>query len=201
MAVLSRGLAGKPQHRRLAEFLQSAGTIEDAFASLRGIFSRAEAARLTQWITGDSAAAPLPASRPMPWIACIGNEVSRLEITRYMRNQLLRDSDVMSMAHGLELRLPMVDRMLFESVATIPAPVRLQHGKQLLTQAVPEVPAWVVHQKKRGFLFPYQQWLAGDWGQAFDESAKGAPVPVTAWYQNWSLFILRQSLANLGLQT
>ena len=197
--VLSRALSGKPQHRRLAEFLQSAGTVEDAFASLRGIFSRVEAATLTRWITGDSAAAPPPAPGAMPPDASIGNEVSRLEITRYMRNQLLRDSDVMSMAHGIELRLPLVDRVLFESVATIPAHIRLQHGKHLLTQAVPEIPSWVVHQKKRGFLFPYQQWLAGDWGRALDESAKGAPVPVITWYQRWSLFILRQSLTNLRL--
>jgi len=46
------------------------------------------------------------------------------------------------------LRVPFVDRVLLESVATIPASLRLQQGKRLLTQAVPEVPEWVVNQKR-----------------------------------------------------
>ena len=43
--------------------------------------------------------------------------VSRLEITRYMRNQLLRDSDVMSMACGIELRVPFLDSELFATMS------------------------------------------------------------------------------------
>ena len=195
-AALER-FSATPQSRRLAEFLRSPGTVEDAFASLRGVFSKAEAAKLALWISGtqttpDSA----PEADPMPTIA---DAVSHLEITRYMRNQLLRDSDVMSMAHGLELRVPLVDIGLFATVSQIPATIRLQKDKRLLTQAVPEVPDWVVNQKKRGFLFPYQKWLGGPWGAAIDAACQGAPVPVVTWYQRWSLFVLRRSLGNLGV--
>ena len=115
-----------------------------------------------------------------------------------MRNQLLRDSDVMSMAHSLELRVPLVDSVLFETLATIPAETRLQPGKRLLVQAVPEMPEWVMNQKKRGFLFPYQKWLGSEWGDAFAKVTQGSPVPTPNWYQKWSIFVLRHCEKQLG---
>lgn len=198
-ALLERS---KPQHRRLADFLRSPGTVADAYASLRGIFSKTEAAHLTAWITGGEVAKV----ESEKWKAegSIPDQISELELTRYMRNQLLRDSDVMSMAHGLELRVPFVDRALLESVANIPSAVRLQANKRLLTQAVPEVPEWVVNQKKRGFLFPFEKWLGSSWGDAFENAAHSAPVSVSTWYQKWSLFVLRHAtrkLINTSLPT
>ena len=56
------------------------------------------------------------------------DQVSALELSLYMRNQLLKDSDVMSMAHGLELRVPLVDKTLFERIARVPANQRLRGG-------------------------------------------------------------------------
>ena len=62
------------------------------------------------------------------------NRVSYLESQFYMRNTLLRDSDFMSMAHGLELRVPFLDRALVEACFRIPGGRKLQGGspKQLL---------------------------------------------------------------------
>jgi asparagine synthase (glutamine-hydrolysing) len=105
----------------------------------------------------------------------------------------------MSMAHGLELRVPLVDRVLVEKVTQVPAAQRLRPNKGLFTDAVPEVPDWVVNQRKRGFLFPYQKWLGGEWGASFEEACAQSPVAVPQWYQKWSLFMLRHSLEVLGL--
>ena len=80
--------------------------------------------------------------------------VSRLELARYMRNQPLRDGDTMSMASGLELRVPFLDGPLVDTLSAIPARHRLQPAKKLLLEAVPEIPNWVVEQPKRGFMFP-----------------------------------------------
>lgn len=192
---------GKPQHRRLAEFVRSRGTVSDAYGSLRGIFARSEATKLTQWITGDHEPIrePLESSRHLSQTTTIADQISELELTCYMRNQLLRDSDVMSMAHGLELRVPLVDSVLLQKLAHIPAVTRLQPGKRLLTDAVPEVPEWVVNQKKRGFLFPFEKWLTRDWGSALADASIGAPVPVVTWYQKWVIFVLRHCMKNLGL--
>ena len=116
--------------------------------------------------------------------------VSECELSLYMRNQLLKDSDVMSMAHGLELRVPFVDRALFDRVSRIPADLRLRPGKQMLIDAVPEIPEWVVNQPKRGFVFPFDQWLNAKWGEAFHESSAKIPFPNPTWYQRWSAFML-----------
>lgn len=191
---------GGSRHRRMADFLAGPGSVDDAFASLRGIFSRPEAAALTAWITGG----PAPLPEAVEQDAAEGgtlDRISALELTRYMRNQLLRDSDVMSMAHGLELRVPLVDRVLVEKVTQVPAAQRLRPNKGLFTAAVPEVPDWVVNQRKRGFLFPYQKWLGGEWGDAFAGACAQSPVAVPQWYQKWSLFMLRHSLEVLGLRS
>jgi asparagine synthase (glutamine-hydrolysing) len=188
---------GKPQHRRLADFLRSPGRAEDAYSALRGIFSQAEAEALTQWITGTRAAPPEP--QPLPPSPSAGDAICQLELTRYLRNQLLRDSDVMSMAHGLELRVPFVDQDLWEQTAMIPAKQRLRGQKSLLTAAVPEIPDWILNQKKRGFLFPYQKWLGSDWGQSLTAAAAGAPTPMPNWYQQWSVFVLKHCIEKLGL--
>ena len=54
------------------------------------------------------------------------NRVSYLESHWYMRNTLLRDSDFMSMAHGLELRVPFLDRALVEACFRIPGNKKVQ---------------------------------------------------------------------------
>jgi len=118
--------------------------------------------------------------------------VSRLELTHYMRNQLLRDSDVMSMAHGLELRVPFLDRPLLDTVARIPAANRLRPGKQLLLEAVPEIPEWIAHQPKRGFLFPFEQWLGTEWRETFTALDQRSPVPLQTWYRKWAFFALER---------
>ena len=111
-----------------------------------------------------------------------------------MRSQLIKVSDVMSMAHGLELRVPLTDHVLFEAVSRIPASLRLRPGKQMLLDAVPEIPEWVARQPKRGFLFPYEKWLADDWGQAFDKVRSSLPDKRATWYQLWCAFMLERWL-------
>jgi asparagine synthase (glutamine-hydrolysing) len=121
--------------------------------------------------------------------------VSHLEITRYMRNQLLRDSDVFSMAHGLELRVPFVDSRLLDTLASIPSAVRLAQGKQLLLTAVPELPVWIRTQPKRGFRFPFQTWLEGQFGELLVEAQKVSPVPLKAWYRTWAVAVAMRAIS------
>ncbi len=117
--------------------------------------------------------------------------MSLLELSCYMRNQLLRDSDVMSMASGLELRVPLVDRVLVEAIAGIPSNIRLAPGKQLLIQAVPELPICVLNRPKRGFFFPFEEWMAGEWRDYFPEVECDKNIPLKPWYRRWSLSILQ----------
>src|SRR6185437_16613294 len=56
------------------------------------------------------------------------NAISRLEMRGYMTNTLLRDTDAMSMAHSLELRVPFVDARVVEFVLSLPGEWKLREG-------------------------------------------------------------------------
>jgi asparagine synthase (glutamine-hydrolysing) len=105
-----------------------------------------------------------PVARPTPRALDV-NTISELELTRYMRNVLLRDADVMSMSHGLEVRVPLLDQELVEFVAGVCSEHKLDDGrpKALLVQAVGDLlPEAVVDRKKMGFTLPFEQWLRGE---------------------------------------
>jgi asparagine synthase (glutamine-hydrolysing) len=93
------------------------------------------------------------------------NAHSRLELGLYLANMLLRDLDQMSMAHALEVREPLLDHVLVETVAQLPGAWKLDPGRQrsnkgLLVDALPEgLPDRVLHRKKMGFVFPWERWL------------------------------------------
>jgi asparagine synthase (glutamine-hydrolysing) len=141
------------------------------------------------------------------------NRVSYLESHWYMRNTLLRDSDFMSMAHGLELRVPFLDRALVEACFRIPGKRKLQGSspKSLLLASVGmELPEEIVQRPKRGFTFPFERWLRGEMraivenallSQDSDHSLLN-PDAVggvwnrflageTSWSRPWSLFVLK----------
>jgi asparagine synthase (glutamine-hydrolysing) len=93
------------------------------------------------------------------------NAQSFLELSIYLANMLLRDTDQMSMAHGLEVREPLLDHVLVETVARLPGASKLSPGahrcpKALLVDALPaELPRSVLHRPKMGFVFPWERWL------------------------------------------
>jgi asparagine synthase (glutamine-hydrolysing) len=141
------------------------------------------------------------------------NRVSYLESNFYMRNTLLRDSDFMSMAHGLELRVPFLDKTLVEACFRIPGDRKLQ-GKSpkslLLASLGVDLPRKIVNRPKRGFTLPFERWLRGEmkpvvaetllrsnWDQtSIDASAVRSVwsrflAGKTSWSRPWSLFVLK----------
>jgi asparagine synthase (glutamine-hydrolysing) len=174
--------------RRVGEWLSGSAGVARSYDMLRGIFTADEARRLTAHVLGGQV--PLCEPLPDPPPGADADQISYLELSRYMRNQLLRDADVMSMAWGLELRVPFLDNALFETLSAIPARLRVQPGKRLLTAAVPELPEWIVNQPKRGFLFPIERWIGGQWRDVFVRLEHGVPVPLETWYRKWGMFML-----------
>ncbi|NBV22690.1 MAG: asparagine synthase (glutamine-hydrolyzing) [Proteobacteria bacterium] len=194
-ALLRR--SARPPLRRLGEMLGQPPGLATAYAAMRGIFTASEAALLTRRYLGVTEW-EMPAHMELPADPTTEDTVSRLELTGYMRNQLLRDSDVMSMAHGLELRVPFLDLPLAATLARIPAPVRLQPGKGLLLQAVPEIPGWITRQPKRGFAFPFEKWLGAEWSETFAALDRTCPVPLHTWYRKWAVFTLEKWLGRIS---
>lgn len=186
-----------PQWKRVGACLQSPPTPTAAYWAYRGIFTPREANLLaSKYVcegTDDDGASALIWELGNPSTNQDG--VSEMELTRYMRNQLLRDSDVMSMSWGLELRVPFVDKTLIESVLRIPAALRLARGKRLILDAVPEIPRWIANQPKRGFAFPFGEWVKASWESVFEEIERASPVPLGSWYRKWCVFALERFVA------
>ena len=79
---------------------------------------------------------------------------------------LLHVEDRMSMAHGLESRVPLLDHSVVEFAATIPADVKFQGGsmKRMLKLAYGDlIPEQILNRRdKMGFPVPLKEWFAGD---------------------------------------
>ncbi|WP_237073796.1 asparagine synthase (glutamine-hydrolyzing) [Mucilaginibacter mali] len=84
------------------------------------------------------------------------------ETNLYMQNQLLRDTDVMSMAHGLEVRVPFLDEDFLQTVNSISSDTRFDNSKPkslLIDSYTNLLPKEIWDRPKMGFSFPLQQWM------------------------------------------
>jgi len=86
--------------------------------------------------------------------------VTALEMSWYMRNQLLRDADWAGMAHSLEIRVPLVDMALLSSVAPLLASLPNTSKRQIAAALAPQLPSAIFARPKTGFSVPVQQWLS-----------------------------------------
>jgi asparagine synthase (glutamine-hydrolysing) len=141
--------------------------------------------------------------------------VSWLEMRSYMVNTLLRDTDAVSMAHSLEVRVPLLDHELVEFVAALPASSKQRAGqpKALLAEAIRDIlPAEVLNQPKRTFTLPWEHWLRGLLGDRVERNLDNLSAPLsdhlqtksvravwrnfragqTGWSRPWSLYVLNE---------
>jgi len=91
------------------------------------------------------------------------SQVSVLESTRYLRNQLLRDTDWASMAHSLEVRTPMVDVALHRALAPMLTQFQNGAGKRWIAGSPDKaLPEHIWKRAKTGFSTPVAAWLKTD---------------------------------------
>lgn len=113
--------------------------------------------------------------------------VGLLESTHYLRCQLLRDSDWASMAHSLELRTPLVDAKLLETLGPYLDYFAHGVGKMILGKvATPRLPDCVINRRKTGFSTPMEQWLSTQ------ESTVGLPSIASRaqWARRWARIVV-----------
>ncbi len=87
---------------------------------------------------------------------------SWMEFNIYMQDQLLRDADVMSMAHGLEIRVPFLDNKSIDTAFSINPKTKFKNTipKKLLINSFENIlPAEIWNRPKMGFSFPFNEWL------------------------------------------
>ena len=103
-------------------------------------------------------------------------DISWSEIQGYMLPMLLTDSDQMSMAVGLEIRVPFLDHDLVEEVLSMPQRFKTGSGiKPLLVEAFcTELPMEVYNRPKQGFVLPMDAWIRGPLSEFTDEGVAAA---------------------------
>lgn len=145
------------------------------------------------------------------------NRVSYLESRCYMLNTLLRDSDVMSMSQGLEIRVPLIDHQLAKAVLALPGKWKLDGTpKRLLVGALGgSLPDEIVHRRKRGFTLPFEHWMRQELRPEVESVLRAERIeqgPLagllegnevervwksfldgnTSWSRPWALFVLQR---------
>ena len=149
--------------------------------------------------------------------------VSLHELTGYMRNTLLRDSDVFSMAHALELRVPMVDLQVARVAASAADALTVKRGypKPVLVEAVRDLLSpETLENPKRGFTLPFETWMRNEMFNEVDSVLTGFRPesiglrrdavgkvwsqfqhrrPGVNWSRPWALYTLIRWAAQNGL--
>jgi asparagine synthase (glutamine-hydrolysing) len=102
-----------------------------------------------------------------------------VDLYTWLRGDILVKADRMSMAHSLELRVPFLDKEVFDVAATIPVelklPPRSTDTKYALRRALDGVvPPAIVNRKKLGFPTPTRVWLAGEMYEWADSILAGS---------------------------
>jgi len=207
------------QSRKLAALIRGNGDVVHPYFLSRMLFAPRTRASLTPSVSPEAerqADAPLRESvRQTAGMDPI-NRVSYLESRCYMLNTLLRDSDVMSMAHGLELRVPLIDHHLAQWVMAMPGNSKVggPSPKHLLVDALRgSLPDTIVRRPKKGFTLPFEHWLRDALRPEVESTLKRlGPGPLnglvsaeavrkvwdgfmrgeTSWSRPWSLFVLQR---------
>ena len=162
-SALSRGLhPAMPTrwHKALA-LAGSAGRPEAVYAVVREMFPPIVASQLLR--------EPMPTSgelqNPRPTLSHASPEtqLSLLELSGYLVDTQLRDIDAMSMAHGFEVRSPLLDHRLVQAVLALPSDLKAPSqgiNKRLLVD-IAGLPHDLFRRPKRGFVIPWDDWLRG----------------------------------------
>src|SRR5438552_351676 len=161
LGPMAGALLARPGLDRLAAL--EAPTPPGVYHLVRGLFPRATVRDLLGASEGDlEAAAPAPTGDARAGAGDLREALTRLEFRHYLGDQLLRDTDVMGMAHSIEARVPYLDHRLVETVLGLPAALKLDRArpKPLLLDALGDrLPREIWDRPKMGFTFPMAAWM------------------------------------------
>ncbi|UOY92924.1 asparagine synthase (glutamine-hydrolyzing) [Ectobacillus sp. JY-23] len=100
------------------------------------------------------------------------SKMQYIDMFTWLRGDILVKADKMTMAHSLELRVPFLDKEVFDVASKLPTELKIANGttKAILREAVEGiVPDHVLNRKKLGFPVPIRHWLKNemrDWAMA-----------------------------------
>jgi len=218
------GRAGEvaPQTRwgKLGDALASRGRLIELYQVSHAIFTREFQHELSQVAAWDDVPDGLPGPRHEEISALIDGEpelsaISQLEISFFLGERLLRDTDTTSMAVALEVRVPLIDHLVIEALSAVPEEARFQPlgRKQLLRDlALRELDPALFERPKAGFELPLGVWCRAELEADIDATLRDGPLcarvgldgrsverlwraflagaPGLYWSRVWSLYVL-----------
>lgn len=111
--------------------------------------------------------------------------VQYLDLKTYLPGDILTKVDRASMAHALEVRVPLLDHKLVEWIATLPPDIKLhgREGKYVFKKALePYLPDDILYRPKMGFAVPLRNWFRGPLKQRVEEALLGDTLKQTGWF-------------------
>jgi len=155
--IVSRATSSVPRAAKAGNLLDAISPL-DVYRLSRQLFGQSDIQAFGLACGADvSSRLPAVPADADPFLA-----ISLYELGHYMANTLLRDTDCMSMAHALEVRVPFVDRDVVRTVLAIPSLYKMngQRPKGLLLDALGDMlPTEVWQRPKQGFALPFDCWM------------------------------------------
>ncbi len=203
-------LNGSVKRNKFWQLAASKGQPEDVYRITRQLFTPEAIRKLARIAVLEGIEFPANGDDPI-------NSISKLELRGYMANTLLRDTDAMSMAHSLEVRVPFVDAHVVNYVQSLPGHWKLNGDnsvpKPLLADALSDlIDREFVARPKMGFTLPLEKWmqsrLATEICEIFENESQlsssgldsqsvaqvwrefGRSPEAVGWSRPWSLYVL-----------
>ncbi len=205
---------GSVRRKKFWQLAQSDGSPASVYEISRQLFSTEQAAKISDFgLRISDCARHNEATKEIHGDPV--NQMSLLELHGYMTNTLLRDTDFMSMAHSLEVRVPFVDNEVVEFALNLPGQWKINGGrpKPLLADVVKDLlPPEFLERSKMGFTLPFEKWMRSRLRNELDavfcdkdqisnsgldkdevahvwNSFQRSPAS-TGWSRPWSLYVL-----------
>ena len=185
-AIIPNKLIAK-KNSRLIDIVNAKDLFE-SYIALRGIFSKKEASNIVKKLSGRTID-KFPKNSYEN--GNINSTTRDLELNNYLKNQLLRDSDIFGMKWSTEIRTPFIDKNFVSKIKSLPDKYIFEKNKGILSEAL-DLPLHIINKKKQGFTFPFESWLKNSLG----EQIKNETTPIIGndneWFKIWTVFILKK---------
>ena len=114
------------------------------------------------------------------------SRIQYLDLKTYLVGDILTKVDRASMAHALEVRVPILDHLVVEWLATVPSRLKLKgrQGKYLFKKALePLVPHDVLYRPKMGFTVPIEKWFRNELRGEVEATLLGDRLAASGYFE------------------
>ncbi len=180
----------KKYNSRIIDIVNSENLL-DSYIALRGIFSKEESLKISSHVLKNNFKGFSKKNLSFQNNSGISSKNRQLELNNYLKNQLLRDSDIFGMKWSTEIRTPFIDKEFINSIQSLPDKYIFEDKKAILTEGL-NLPMHIINQKKQGFTFPFELWLKQSLGKEITNETHDIIGSSSEWYKVWTVFVLKK---------